>query len=103
MAPPKKKLSELSRTGKYYRKNKKARDKKKKYDSEHQKAPGQVKKRVESKRAKRKAKKAGKKIGKHMDYDHAVGKFVSSKTNRGRRGEGNRKTGKRTTRKTRKK
>ena len=91
MAPPKKKFSELSRTGKYYRRNKKAREKKKAYDANHQKAPGQVKKRVESKRAKRKALKAGRKIGKHMDYDHAVGRFVSSKKNRGRRGEGNRK------------
>ena len=26
-----------------------------------------------------------------MDYDHALGRFVKSKTNRGRRGEGGRK------------
>lgn len=79
----------LSRSAKYYRKNKKARDKKKAYDSEHQKKPAQVKKRVEANRARRKAKKAGKNI-KGLDYDHAVGAFVPTKVNRGRKGEGNR-------------
>ena len=99
MAPPKKKRSQLSRTAKYYRDNPKARKKKQAYDAKHQKDPKQVKKRVESKRAKAKAKKAGRKIGKHMDYDHAVGRFVSSKTNRGRKGEGGRKTKRKTKKK----
>ena len=92
MAVKKKPYSKLSRTGKYYRRNKAAREKKKKYDSEHQKKPAQVKKRVEAQRARRKAKK---RTGKNPkgDYDHATGRFVSQKTNRGRRGEGNRKRG----------
>ena len=94
MAVKKKPYSQLSRTGKYYRDNKAARDKKKKYDSKAQKDPKAVKKRVEAQRARRKA---VKKTGKNPsgDYDHKTKKFVSQKTNRGRRGEGNRKTGKR--------
>ena len=98
MAPPKKKRSQLSRTAKYYRDNPKARKKKQAYDAKHQKDPKQVKKRVESQRARRKAKKNGKNV-KGKDYDHATRRFVSSKTNRGRVGEGNRKKGKRGPRK----
>lgn len=94
MAPPKKKYSELSRTAKYYRKNKSARKKKQAYDANHQKDPKQVQKRVDTQRKRRAAKKAGKNI-KGKDWDHATGRFVSSKVNRGRRGEGNRKKGKR--------
>lgn len=80
----------ISKSAKYYRKNKKARDKKKAYDTELNKRPEQVKKRVEANRARRKAKKNGKNV-KGMDYDHAVKKFVKTKTNRGRKGEGGRK------------
>ncbi len=98
MAPPKKKYSELSRTAKYYRKNKKARKKKQAYDANHQKAPGQVKKRVESKRRRKAAKKRGVNV-KGKDYDHATNRMVSTKKNRGRAGEGNRKKGKRGSRK----
>lgn len=80
----------LGKSAKYYRKNKSARKKKQKYDAELNKRPEQVQKRVESNRARRKAKAAGKNV-KGKDYDHAVGGFVKTKTNRGRKGEGGRK------------
>ena len=90
MAPKKKPLSKLSKSARYYRKNKAARAKKAATDKKVNSRPSQVKKRVESNTARRKAKASGKNI-KGKDYDHAVGKFVSSKTNRGRKGEGGRK------------
>ena len=98
MAPPRKKRTQLSRTAKYYRDNPGARKRKAKKDVEQNSRKSQVKKRVESLRARRKAKK---KTGKNPkgDYDHATKRFVSSKTNRGRVGEGNRKRGKRKTKK----
>lgn len=80
----------LSKSAKYYRKNKAARDKKKAYDTQLNSRPEQVKKRVESNRAVRKRKASGKST-KGLDYDHAVKKFVKRKTNRGRKGEGGRK------------
>lgn len=80
----------LSKSAKYYRRNKKARKKKQAYDAKLNKRPDQIKKRVESNRARRVAKRNGKNI-KGKDYDHAVGGFVKTKTNRGRRGEGGRK------------
>lgn len=80
----------LSRSALFYRKNKKSRKKKQKYDAKYNKKASAVKKRVESGRARRKARKNGKNI-KGKDYDHAVGRFVSVKANRGRRGEGGRK------------
>lgn len=75
---------------KYYRTHPKARKAKAKKDKEINSRPEQVKKRVESNRARRKAKAAGKNI-KGKDYDHAVKKFVKTSTNRGRKGEGGRK------------
>lgn len=83
-------MTKLSKSALYYRRNKKARDKKKKYDAELNKRPNQVKKRVEANRARRKARANGKNI-KGKDYDHAVGGFVKTKTNRGRKGEGGRR------------
>lgn len=74
----------------YYRKNAAARKKKAATDKKINSRPEQVKKRVESNAARRKAKAAGKNIT-GRDYDHAVGKFVATKTNRGRAGEGGRK------------
>jgi hypothetical protein len=74
----------------YYRKNAAARKKKAATDKKINARPEQVKKRVESNRARRKAKAAGKNV-KGKDYDHAVGKFVKTSTNRGRKGEGGRK------------
>lgn len=49
----------------------------------------QTQKRVESNAKRREAKAVGKNIA-NKDYDHAVKRFVSVKTNRGRKGEGNR-------------
>lgn len=74
----------------YYRKNTAARKKKAATDKKINARPAQKKKRAEANAARRKAKAAGKNI-KGKDYDHAVGRFVSSKTNRGRKGEGGRK------------
>ena len=78
-----------SKSAKYYRKNKSARDKKKAYDKALNSKPEQIKKRVESNRERRKAKTAGKDV-KGKDYDHAVKRFVKTSTNRGRKGEGGR-------------
>jgi hypothetical protein len=80
----------LSKSAKFYRKNRGAAKKKQAYDAELNKRPEQVKKRVESNRARRKAKANGKNVN-GKDYDHAVGGFVKTKTNRGRKGEGGRK------------
>ncbi len=74
----------------YYRKNAAARKKKAATDKKINSRPAQVKKRTEANKARRKAKANGKNI-KGKDYDHAVGRFVKSKTNRGRAGEGGRK------------
>lgn len=82
-----------SKSARYYANNPKARKKKAATDKKINARPSQVKKRVEANRARRKAKKAGKNI-KGKDYDHAVGRFVKSSTNRGRKGEGGRKKGK---------
>jgi hypothetical protein len=79
----------LGKSAKFYRKNRKSAKKKQAYDAKLNSTPAQIQKRVESNRERRKAKKNGKNI-KGMDYDHAVKRFVKSKTNRGRRGEGGR-------------
>jgi len=73
----------------YYRKNPAARKRKAKTDSRINKRREQVRKRVESNRARRRAKRKGLNIN-GLDYDHAVRRFVRSAVNRGRRGEGNR-------------
>jgi hypothetical protein len=80
----------MGKSTEYYRNNAAARKKKAATDKKVNSRPEQVKKRVESNAARRKAKAAGKNI-KGKDYDHAVGKFVKTKTNRGRAGEGGRK------------
>lgn len=79
----------LSKSAKYYRENKSARDKKKTYDTALNSKPQQIKKRVESNSKRREAKAKGQNV-KGKDYDHAVNKFVSVKTNRGRKNEGGR-------------
>lgn len=90
MASPKKKYSELSKSGKYFRDNPEARRKKAVIDKEVNSRPEQIQKRVEANKARRKAKASGKNV-KGKDYDHFAGKFISVKANRGRKGEGNRK------------
>ncbi len=73
----------------YYRRNPRARRKKQRKDKAINSRPEQVQKRVESNRARRRAKRKGRNI-KGKDFDHAVNRFVSVRTNRGRRGEGGR-------------
>jgi len=84
MAPKKKPYSELSDSAKYYRKNKRARDVKKKKDTEVNARPEQKAKRAELSKKNREADKRG--VNRDQkDYDHAVGRYVSVKTNRGRK------------------
>ena len=83
-----------SKSAEYYRKNPRARKKKAAYDKKLNATTKQKKKRADCNRKRRAAKRAGKNIQK-MDYDHATKRFVKSSTNRGRRGEGGRKRGKR--------
>lgn len=83
-------MAKKSKSAEYYAKNPEARRKKAEYDKKLNKNPEQVKKRVEANRARRRAKAAGKDV-RGLDYDHAVGGFVKTATNRGRRGEGGRK------------
>ena len=83
MAPPKKKYSELSDSAKYYRDNKDAREKKKATDKKVNSRPEQRAKRAELSKKNREADSRGvDRSGK--DYDHAVGRYVSSRSNRGR-------------------
>lgn len=89
MAPPKKKRSELSKSAKYYRDNPKARKKKAATDKKINARPEQRKKRSELSSRNKKADDRGVNR-KGKDYDHAVGRYVSVKANRGRKGEGNR-------------
>lgn len=73
----------------WYRKNPEGRRRKAKVDKAINARPDQTQKRVESNRARRRARSRGQNIS-GKDYDHAVDRFVSVRTNRGRRGEGNR-------------
>ena len=75
----------------YYRNHPEARKKKAVTDTKINERPEQIKKRTESNQKRADAKKTGKNI-KSMDYDHSVNKFVPVATNRGRAGEGGRKT-----------
>jgi hypothetical protein len=78
-------MAGLSKSAKYYRDNKEARDKKKKYDVKLNSSAKQTKKRVEANAARRKATAAGKNItGK--DASHTKGGkivFKKSSANRG--------------------
>ena len=73
----------LSKSAKYYQNNPKAKAKKDAYNKEFNKKPSQRKKRSELVQKNRDADKRGV-DRKGKDYDHAVGKYVSIKTNRGR-------------------
>jgi hypothetical protein len=77
---------------KYYHEHPEARKKKALYDKAINRRPEQIRKREESNLQRAHAKKEGKNI-RGKDYDHAVNRFVPSKTNRGRTGEGGRKKG----------
>lgn len=75
----------MGRSTEYYRKNKEAREKKKKYDTEFNKKLEQRKKRAELIKKNREADKRGvDRDGK--DYDHAAGRYVDKSINRGRSG-----------------
>jgi len=82
----------MGRSTDYYRKNAAARKRKYKTDKKINARPEQKRKRAELGRKRTAAKKKGKNIA-GKDYDHAVGKFVHSAKNRGRRGEGARRVG----------
>lgn len=79
----------LSKSAKYYRDNKEAREKKKEYDTKLNQRPEQRAKRSELVKINRESDRKGVNR-KGKDYDHAVGRYVSVKTNRGRKGEGGR-------------
>lgn len=83
-------MAAKGRSAQYYAKNPAARKKKAATDKKINARPEQVKKRVESNKKRAQAKKKGQNV-KGKDYDHATNRFVSSKTNRGRAGEGGRK------------
>lgn len=82
-------MTAISKSAKYYKSHPEARAVKAKLDTAINSRPNQVKKRVESNTKVREAKAKGISTS-GKDYDHAVGKFVKTSTNRGRRGEGNR-------------
>ena len=72
----------LSRSARYYRNNPAARKKKQAYDAELNKRSEQVRKRVESNRARRRAKRRGANV-RGKDYNHGTNSFISVKANRG--------------------
>lgn len=82
MPPKKKPYSELSKSAKYYRKNKKARDKKKKTDKKINSRPEQKKKRSELIKERRKRGIHGK-GGKDLSHTKKGLRLKSVKANRG--------------------
>lgn len=85
MAPPKKKkFSELSDSAKFYRRNKKSRDKKKKTDKKVNSRPEQKRKRAQLVKERRKRKIYGKFDGRDLAHkkDGTV-RLQSAKKNRG--------------------
>lgn len=78
------------RTWTYYKKNPEAYKRKKIYDAKLQKRSDQVRKRVEANKANRDAGTYGN--GDDLDYDHCEGKMIPKEKNRGRKGEGGRKS-----------
>ena len=82
-------MATKSKSANYYKNNPAARKVKAATDKKINSRPEQIKKRVESNAKRREAKAKGVNV-KGKDYDHAVNRFVSVKTNRGRRKEGNR-------------
>lgn len=91
MAPPKKPMSQLSDSAKWYRKNAAGRKKKAKTDKKVNARADQRAKRSElTTRNRAYDEKHGKSKRKGKDYDHATKKYVKSSVNRGRKNEGNR-------------
>lgn len=79
-----------SRTAQFYDKNPEARAKKAAYDKKYNATPEQKKKRTELQAINRKKGTHGNGDGK--DYDHAVGRMVKAKTNRGRNSKSKKST-----------
>lgn len=79
----------MKASARYYASHPAARKVKAKKDTEINKRPEQIKKRIEANAGRAAAKKRGVNI-KGKDYDHAVKKMIKTSTNRGRKGEGNR-------------
>ena len=81
------------KTMRYYKsaKGRKSYKKKLKADVKRSTSKKGLSKRAELKRIRRKALKQGKDI-EGKDYDHATGRFVKPSKNRGRKGEGGRKS-----------
>jgi hypothetical protein len=79
----------MGQSTKYYQTHPEARKKKAATDKKINARTDQKAKRAELGRKRYADAKAGKAI-KGKDFDHAVGKYVSPKVNRGRKGEGNR-------------
>jgi hypothetical protein len=81
----------LGKTAKYYKLNPEARKKKAATDKKINSRSDQKAKRAELARINyANDKRNGKDSRKCKDYDHATGKYENVKTNRGRKGEGNR-------------
>jgi hypothetical protein len=92
LAPRRKPYNQLSKSGKRYRDNAKARKKKAARDKKINARESQKAKRRElAKKNYHHDKKHGKSSRRNKDWDHAKGRYVSQEENRGRRGEGGRK------------
>ena len=77
-------MAAVSKSAKFYRDNKEARDKKKKYDVKLNSSAKQTKKRVEANGARRRAKAAGKNVvGKDASHTKNGIVFKKTSTNRG--------------------
>lgn len=76
-------MSTKGKTAKYYAKNKKARDKKKKYDTKYHSSEARKKYRAFLNRMRRKSGRYGN--GDGMDYDHDEKKFITAKRNRSKK------------------
>lgn len=77
----------LGKSALYYKRNPEAAKRKAAYDKKLNARSGQKAKRAELGRIRTRDKD---KCIEGKDYDHATGTYVSPKTNRGRKGEGNR-------------
>lgn len=88
MSPPKKNYKDLCASAKYYRKNKKARDKKKKTDTKVNKRSDQMAKRRELGRKNYATdKKGGNRKGKDLSHTKSGLRYKDSSKNRGSRGD----------------
>ena len=73
----------MGKTAKYYANNKKARDKKKKYDKKYHSTEERKKYRAFLNKMRRRAGRYGN--GDGMDYDHGEKRFITAKKNRSKK------------------